>query len=162
MDDSDTEEEEDHIVTFKKIDFRAANPSYSSAGAGGIDIAPIHSATICPQEAIVMDTGLAFQLPPETSGVIKARSSLAIAGMSIEGGVIDSDYRGEIKLIVRNQNKYSELAIKGGDRIAQMLIIDTPRYKIWETHQLNKTQRGDKGFGSTGSTSAFTKVISTH
>src|SRR6185436_9285768 len=153
----DDNDEEDITVKVMKLDYRAKLPKYQSTGAAGIDLATLHSVTLLPGESAVMDTGLAFQLPPNKVGVIKARSSAAKFGISIEGGVIDNDYTGEVRLIIRNQNLYNEITIKGGDRIAQMLILECPQYDIWQVHQFRDTERGDKGFGSTGGMVAAAK-----
>jgi len=135
----ESDDEEDIDIKVYRIDKTAVLPAYQSKGAAGIDLALLKSATLLPGEAIMMDTGLAFALPKGKAGIIKAHSSLAKAGLTIDGGVIDSDYRGQVILLVRNQNKYQELTITGQNRIAQILIIDSPQYNIWEVHKLQDT-----------------------
>ena len=82
----------------------------------------------------MLDTGLSFQLPEGKVGIIKARSSMAKAGLAIDGEVIDSDFRGSVILLIRNQSKYHSIKINAGDCIAQMLILDCPQYKFFKTH----------------------------
>ena len=97
----------------------------------------------------LLSTGLKVQLPDNTVGLIWPRSSLAMKGIETGGGVIDSGYTGEIKLILRNHS--DELVwLHAGDRVAQLII--QPFVSCWEceTTELNSNTRGGKGFGSTG------------
>lgn len=94
-------------------------------------------------------TGLAVAIPTGYVGLIRDRSSLALAGLHTVAGVIDSDYRGEILVAVHNAGG-STLSIHHGDRVAQMLILPCPIVGMVEVADLPPTERGSGGFGSTG------------
>ena len=98
----------------------------------------------------VVNTGVAIEVPKGFVGIIKARSLLTKLGLGVEGGVIDADYRGEIKAIMANRSKIHEVKLYAKDRIAQLIIIPYLRGKIMEVEDLEITNRGIKGFGSTG------------
>lgn len=101
---------------------------------------------------VLVSTGLHVQIPDGYVGIIKDRSSMALKGIEISGGVIDSSYRGEIKVVMQN-NHYAGVNIIPGDRIAQMIIVphlscDTE--EVDSIDELDETERDIKGFGSTG------------
>lgn len=94
-------------------------------------------------------TGVAFEFPAGYFGKIETRSGHSSMGLFTTGGVIDGDYRGEVFVVLHNAGKEA-LCIRSGDRIAQMLILPVFQGGIEEAAELTPTERGDKGFGSTG------------
>ena len=105
-----------------------------------------------PQDRALVPTGLYLSIPEGYEGQIRARSGLALKhGISLANGIgtIDSDYRGEIKVILVNLGK-EEYIINKGDRIAQLVIIKHEKVELYEVDFLDKTKRGSKGFGHTG------------
>ena len=141
-------------IRVKKLDPKAMLPTYGSAEAAGADLYACLSepVTIAPGETFFVPTGLSLEVPKGCAGLIYARSSLgAKRGLAPANkvGVIDSDYRGEIRVVLLNHSK-QEQTIAPGERIAQMIItpVITPAYV--ETEELSDTCRGTGGFGSTG------------
>ena len=107
---------------------------------------------IKPGEIVMIPTGIAIELPPGYEAQIRPRSGLAINhGITLLNtpGTIDSDYRGEIKVILINLGK-KEFKVKRGDRIAQMVVSKYAKVEWEETNELNATKRGAGGFGHTG------------
>ena len=142
------------FVSVKKLRQNAVLPTYGSAEAAGADLyacldVPV---TIDAGETLLIPTGLALEVPKGYAGLIYARSSLGTKrGLAPANkvGVIDSDYRGEIGVVLYNHGKVAQ-TIQPGERIAQLLItpVLTPAFK--EVAELTETQRGAGGFGSTG------------
>lgn len=95
-------------------------------------------------------TGIAMEFPKGYGGKIECRSSLGKLGVSILGGVIDEDYRGEIMVMLMIQSPELYPEIKKGDKIAQLILVQTPTFEIEEVSELSSTDRGDQGFGSSG------------
>lgn len=141
-------------IRVKKLDPKAILPTYGSAQAAGADLyacleAPV---TIAPGETAWIPTGLALEVPEGCAGLIYARSSMGVKrGLAPANkvGVIDSDYRGEIRVVLLNHGKTTQV-VEHGERVAQFLItpVLTPAYE--EVTDLTDTQRGAGGFGSTG------------
>ncbi len=134
----------------KKIRPDAIIPNYALNGDAGLDLYSCIDTSLEQNQRMLIPTGIAIELPKEYVALIWGKSGLALKnGVSILGGVIDSNYRGEIGVVVLNNN-YDDLVIKKGQKIAQMLIqpIETPQ--IEEVNELNDTNRGENGFGSTG------------
>jgi dUTP pyrophosphatase len=104
---------------------------------------------IAPGVIARVPSGVAVAVPEGYVGLVRDRSSMAIAGLHTVAGVIDSDYRGEILVALHNAAAVSH-TVQPGDRIAQMLVLPCPRATVEETGDLPPTQRGDGGFGSTG------------
>lgn len=101
-----------------------------------------------PKSATLIPVGCAVQLPEDSFGLIKDRSSIARKRLTVGAGVIDWDYRGEIKIVMYNLNNFS-VRINAGDKIAQMIVLPYINVSI-EKGEVNDTARGSKGFGSTG------------
>ena len=128
----------------------AVLPSRGSAGAAGYDLCAASNCIIPSRGKGTVDTGLAVSLPPGTYARIAPRSGLAIRNfIDVGAGVVDSDYRGEIKVILFNHSA-EDFAVQAGDRIAQLILerIETPQVK--KVAALDDTDRGAGGFGSTG------------
>lgn len=141
-------------IRVKKLREGALLPTYGTAQAAGADLyacleAPL---TIAPGETAWVTTGLALEVPEGCAGLVYARSGLATKrGLAPANkvGVIDSDYRGEITVVLYNHGSEAQ-SISSGERIAQLIItpVLTPAYT--ETDRLTETLRGTGGFGSTG------------
>jgi len=131
-----------------------ALPSYETEGSSGMDLraAVKEEVILNPGEIRLIPTGLAISIPRGFEAQTRPRSGLALKhgiGMVNSPGTIDSDYRGEIGLILINWGQ-RPFTIKRGDRIAQMLINKVCRAEIVEVDALNSTQRGEGGFGHSG------------
>ena len=123
-------------------------PAQKTSGSAGYDLQAVDDVIIGNNEQAIISTGYAFDLPDLSVGIIKDRSSLAMRGLCVLGGVIDCDYTGEIKVIIRNLG--STYAIKSGDRIAQLVVTNYIKSDLTLVDNLDNTNRGDNGFGSTG------------
>lgn len=137
-----------------KLNEKAILPTYGSAEAAGADLyACLNDAvTVAPGETVWIPTGLAMEIPKGCAGLIYARSGLACKkGLAPANkvGVIDSDYRGPVTVVLYNHGDVPQ-TISHGERIAQMVItpVITPAYE--EAENLSDTGRGQGGFGSTG------------
>ena len=143
------------IVKVKKLDTRAILPTYGSPQAAGADLYALlegESLTIAAGETVLIPTGLSVEIPEGYVGLIYARSGLATKkGLAPANkvGVIDADYRGEIKVALYNQSG-KEQTILAGERIAQFVIAPYLTAQFTEADTLSDTSRGAGGFGSTG------------
>lgn len=144
-------------VNYKKIDDKAVAPVYSSQYAAGLDLSALiqngaRALRIPPGETVKISTGIAMEIPEGYFGAIFARSGLATKrGLRPANcvGVIDSDYRGVIIVALHNDTDKCQ-TIHDGDRIAQMVIMPYLGIQLHEVEELNDTERGTGGFGSTG------------
>ena len=141
-------------IRVKKLSPKAILPTYGSSEAAGADLYACleESVTIQPGETVFIPTGIALEVPKGCAGLVYARSSMgAKRGLAPANkvGVIDSDYRGEIKVVLLNHGKVPQ-TVEHGERVAQFLItpVLTPQYE--EVEELTDTDRGTGGFGSTG------------
>ena len=141
-------------IRVKKLKENAILPTYGSAGAAGADLYACleEAVTILPGETAWIPTGIALEVPVGCAGLVYARSSLGVKrGLAPANkvGVIDSDYRGEIRVVLLNHGKEPQ-TILSGERVAQFIItpVLTPAYE--EVSELSDTSRGTGGFGSTG------------
>ncbi len=129
-------------------------PEYESTSAAGMDIraALKGSITLKPKERILISTGLQMAIPAGFEAQIRPRSGLAIRNgitMLNSPGTIDADYRGEVKVVAINHGE-EDFVINHGDRIAQMVIAPITQFSVKEVENLDETERGEGGFGSTG------------
>jgi len=134
-------------------------PQYKTKGSVGMDICANESTMIEPSMRRSISTGLYINIPEGFEAQIRPRSGLALYnGITILNtpGTIDSDYRGEIKIILYNTSDTSTFNINIGDRIAQIVICPIEKVELEEVEELDSTERGEGGFGSTGITSAIT------
>ena len=141
-------------ILIKKIQKNISLPEYKTEGSSGMDLlASIDKAiTLVPGEKQLISTGIAVAIPKDFEIQIRPRSGLAAKnGISILNapGTIDSDYRGEIKVILINLGK-KKFIVKNGERIAQMILCPVVKIKFYEVNKLPNTTRGKGGFGSTG------------
>lgn len=129
-------------------------PAYATAGAAGMDLYAAADVEIPPGGRALVGTGFAIEIPPGFEAQIRPRSGLAFhKGVTVlnSPGTIDSDYRGEVKVLLVNLSGGTYHCHWGYDRIAQLVIAPVSRLKIEEAEQLSETERGAGGFGSTGS-----------
>lgn len=127
-------------------------PSYESAGAAGMDICAAEDSMIAPGKHAMIPTGLAFAIPQGFEVQVRPRSGLAAkkaVTVLNTPGTIDSDYRGEVKVILANFGE-EDFAISRGDRIAQVVVAPVTQAVMAEVDDLDETKRGAGGFGSTG------------
>jgi len=129
-------------------------PSYATSGSAGVDLlAAVEEETVlAPMDRKLISTGIMAAIPEGFEGQVRPRSGLALRhGISIVNapGTIDSDYRGEIKVIMTNLGE-EPFVIKRGDRIAQLVICPVVQAALLEVDELPNTFRGDGGFGHTG------------
>ena len=129
-----------------------ALPAYATGGAAGMDVVSAEDVTIAPGARHAVATGLAVAIPAGYEIQVRPRSGLALKhGISVPNapGTIDSDYRGELKVILINHGD-EPFAIARGDRVAQLVLAPVTRAAGSEVAELDETQRGAGGFGSTG------------
>ena len=141
-------------VLIKKIHSKAEIPSYKTVGASGVDLIAFieKEVLISPGRSDIIPTGISVGIPKNHELQIRPRSGLAAKSqISVLNtpGTIDSDYRGEIKVILFNHGK-SDFLVKNGDRIAQMVLVPILKIDFLEVDDLPETIRGDGGFVSTG------------
>lgn len=137
-------------LSFKKLDERATLPSRGSALAAGLDLSSIEGLIIEPKERCLARTGLAVGIPEGHYGRIAPRSGLALrTGLDVLSGVIDADYRGEIGCLLYNTGDET-ITLPAQSKICQLIIekIITPE-PVW-ANEIDETDRGSGGFGSTG------------
>ena len=143
------------IVKVKKLDDRAILPTYGSAYAAGADLYALiegESLMVGAGETVLVRTGLSVEIPEGYVGLIYARSGLATKkGLAPANkvGVIDSDYRGEVKVALFNQSGEDQIVL-AGERVAQLVIAPYLAVEYEEAEKLSSTIRGEGGFGSTG------------
>lgn len=132
-----------------KVDGAGALPAYSSAGAAGADLNAAEDVTLAPGEWTSVGTGLRVEIPPGHVGLVWPRSGLAVRhGIDTLAGVIDSDYRGELRVVLANHGR-EPYRIHAGDRVAQLLVQRVERAEFVRA-ALADSGRGQGGFGSTG------------
>ena len=141
-------------VLIKKLNPKAELPKYKTEGSSGMDLMALieKPITIKPQNSALIPTGLSIAIPEDTEVQIRPRSGLAAkSSISVLNtpGTIDSDYRGEIKIILFNHGE-EEFTVNNKDRIAQMILMPVLKADFEEVEELPKTIRGSGGFGSTG------------
>jgi dUTP pyrophosphatase len=141
-------------VKIKKLELLATIPTYANPGDAGMDITAISMEIVSNPDYgyIEYKTGLCIKIPEGYAGLLFPRSSISNTGMMLSNsiGVIDSGYRGEIKFRFKYiaGTKY----YKVGDKIGQLVIVKTPHITLKEVEELDKTERGERGFGSSDKT----------
>ena len=139
-------------MKIKLLTSTAKAPTRGTTGSAGYDI---YADDLCesvePGHITVVSTGIAVQIPKGFVGLIQPRSGLAFNyGIDTLAGVIDSDYTGEIKVMLTTHDDTASLCIYKGDRIAQLVIVPCYTYPLEVVDQFESTERGDNGFGHTG------------
>lgn len=128
-------------------------PSYAYEGDAGIDLRATGDCVLGPLERKLVPCGVAVAIPPGYAGLVLPRSGLAAKhGVSLVNapGLIDSNYRGEIKAILLNTDPDNAFEVRRGDRVAQLVVVKVPRMTLEEVEDLSSTERGAGGFGSSG------------
>lgn len=140
------------VIVFEKIDPGASIPQRGSVQAAGLDLRAIEQKVIHSKCTCIVRTGLKIQLPPGYEAQVRPRSGLAaMSGITVlnSPGTIDSDYRGEIKVLIINHGSYT-YTVEPGHRIAQLIIQKLPDITVKEGKIDEETARGAGGLGSTG------------
>ena len=140
-------------VLFKQLDETLEAPAYARPGDAGLDLRAAEGGTLLPFERALVPCGIALAIPEGYAGLIIPRSGLAARqGISIVNapGLIDSGYRGEIKVILVNLDPHDSFDIHIGDRIAQLVIVQVPSVSLPIVERLPESSRGNGGFGSSG------------
>lgn len=144
-------------IKLKRLENCFDIPKYQTPGAAAMDLYSAEDVIIHTGEVVMVSTGIAIALPEGFEAQIRARSGMGAKGIIVTNapGTIDSDYRGEIKVLLASVTRHTHdgkpgFQIKRGDRIAQMLIAPVYRGVFNEVDSLDETKRGDGGFGSTG------------
>jgi dUTP pyrophosphatase len=140
-------------VLVRRLDTGLPLPRYAHSGDAGLDLYCAQDVTIAPGERVVVGSGIAVAIPNGYVGLVSPRSGTAVRhGLSMVNtpGVVDSGYRGEVRLALVNLDRAEPLRIARGDRVAQMVIVPVAGAEIVETAELPASERGEGGFGSTG------------
>jgi dUTP pyrophosphatase len=138
-------------ISLTRTQPNAIQPTQAHASDAGWDLYSCEPRTILPSERAIINTGISLAIPKSFVGLIWPRSGMAVKqGIDVLAGVIDSGYRGEVKVCLLNTGNMPVI-IEAGDRIAQILFQEVPKFKLVETKDLNETDRNSGGFGSSGS-----------
>jgi dUTP diphosphatase len=136
-----------------RLDPRAVIPARAHADDAGLDLCALEAAVLDPGERSALPTGIAVEIPPGHAGLVLPRSGLAARhGISLVNapGLIDSGYRGEIKVLLINTDRAQSFQIAPGDRIAQLVLVAVATVTAVEVDALSTSERGAGGFGSSG------------
>jgi len=136
-----------------RIRDEAVLPARAHGGDAGLDLSACETVTIGAGERATVGTGLAVAIPEDHAGLVVPRSGLAMRhGLSIVNtpGVIDTGYRGEVRVILLNTDREHAFTVEPGMRIAQLLVVPARLVEVVEVSELTETARGDGGFGSSG------------
>ena len=137
----------------KKLYESAKSPTKGHLDDAGWDLYAFETVSIPAGATVLVSTGIAIAIPKGHSGLIWDRSSMGVKGIHRYAGVIDSGYRGEVKVCLHNSNPEeakNNYVIETGDRIAQIIIQQAPVFEIREVKNLEEGDRGNNGFGSSG------------
>ena len=141
------------VLPIKCLDPTVELPSYAYDGDAGLDLRSNEDVTLAPFERRLVGTGLAVAIPEGYAGFVQPRSGLALReGLSMANtpGLIDAHYRGELKVCAINLDPSKSIHIERGERIAQLVIQQVPVVSPLEVDELDETDRGTGGFGSSG------------
>jgi len=141
------------VLAVLRLDEHARIPDYARQGDAGLDLRCIGDHTLQPFERALIPTGIALAIPDGHAGLVIPRSGRAIAdGLSLVNtpGLVDSGYRGEIKVAAINLDPQNAIELNAGDRIAQLVVVPFARVAVDEVLCLDRTERDGQGFGSTG------------
>jgi dUTP pyrophosphatase len=140
-------------LRFRRLSAAARPPAQAHEGDAGYDLHAAEAVTIAPGERASVSTGIAVAIPEGQAGLVVPRSGLAARhGISVVNapGLIDSGYRGELRVLLLNTDRAEPFAIEPGDRIAQLVLVSVYAGEPEEVAELDETARGIGGFGSTG------------
>jgi len=139
-------------LRFMKVHPEAVLPAYAHHGDGGMDVRSVEDLTIAPGKRALVHTGLVMLLPPAYEAQVRPRSGLALKhGVTVLNtpGTVDSGYRGEVGVILANFGE-DDFHVAKGDKIAQIVVAPVTQPEVVETTEVDETDRGSGGFGSTG------------
>lgn len=140
-------------LSVRRLDGRAQLPSRAHDGDAGLDLHALEDAELAPGARAQLRTGVAVEIPPGHAGLVLPRSGLAARhGIALVNapGLIDSGYRGELKVLLLNTDRDEAVRVRAGDRIAQLLVVAVAPAVAVEVAELSLSARGGGGFGSTG------------
>lgn len=142
-------------IEVKKLTSTATIPTKNNETDAGYDLYADEDVVIYPEETVLISTGVSMAIPEGWAGFIWDRSGMGVKGVHRHAGVVDSSYRGEIKVALSNTLSHENWTknvyfVKKGDRIAQIVIQEAPHFVLQEVDSLDETERGEKGFGSSG------------
>jgi dUTP pyrophosphatase len=138
-------------LPIQRLREEAVVPAHAYAGDAGLDLAACERAELGPGERLVVGTGLAVAIPNGYAGFVQPRSGLAARhGISVVNapGLIDSGYRGEVRVVLLNTDRAEAFVIEPGMRIAQLVVLPVPALELVEVDELPESERGVRGFGS--------------
>ena len=140
-------------IPVKLLDQTLGLPRYATAGDAGLDLVAAEDFHLAPGERAAVPTGIAVAVPEGYAGFVLPRSGRALKeglGLANSPGLIDSGYRGEIKVVVVNLDHSSPIDIRRGDKIAQLVVQKIEEVELEVVDDLPPSQRGERGFGSSG------------
>jgi dUTP pyrophosphatase len=146
-------------IQIHKLDPNAKIPTRTYKTDAGLDLYALEDTIIAVGETRLVKTGVAIQVPEGYVGMIKSRSSLGIKGLQVGAGVVDTDYAGDLSIVVHNFSATEKVTIdtelpryifKAGDKIAQLVLLKIETPEPMETKVLWDSERGSKGFGHSG------------
>lgn len=141
------------VVPLTRLDSGIPVPARARPGDAGVDLRSTMDLWLEPGGRALIPTGIALAIPEGYAGFVQPRSGIATRhglGVLNSPGLIDSGYRGEIKVLAINLDPTQRLQIRRSDRIAQLVILAVPDYTFREVRELTESERGHRGFGSTG------------
>jgi len=137
----------------RRLDGRAVLPTRAHDGDAGLDLYALEDSSLAPGERASVPTGIAVEIPEGSAGLVLPRSGLALRhGIALVNapGLIDSGYRGELRVLLLNTDRSQPFRVSAGDRIAQLLVIRAEVASVIEVEELSGSVRGAGGFGSSG------------
>jgi dUTP pyrophosphatase len=137
----------------RRLDPRAVLPTRAYAGDAGLDLYALESVSLGPGGRAAVPTGVAVEIPAGHAGLVLPRSGLAARhGIALVNapGLIDSGYRGEVRVLLLNTDRAAAYEVRAGDRIAQLLVVRYETPEVVEVEELAESERGAGGFGSSG------------
>ena len=140
-------------INVQKVHENATLPTYANPGDGGADLYAVEDFYISPESVVSVGTGVAVEIPPGHAGFILPRSGLGLKhgiGVVNAPGLVDSGYRGELRISLINHSGMAGYHGKAGDRIAQLVVQKVEQPEFVEAKALGESVRGKSGFGSTG------------
>jgi dUTP pyrophosphatase len=140
-------------IAITRLDDNLPLPSYARAGDAGLDLVASEDVTLAPGERAAIPTGIALAIPPGYAGFVHARSGRALReGLALVNapGVVDSGYRGEVKVLAVNLDPGTDIHVKRGDKVAQLVVQRVETVELEEVASLPPSERGAGGLGSTG------------
>jgi dUTP pyrophosphatase len=138
-------------LAIRRLRKDAIIPERAYAGDAGLDLAACERVELAPGERATVGTGLAVAIPEGHAGFVQPRSGLAARhGITIVNtpGLVDSGYRGELRVILLNTDMHESFVVERGMRIAQLVVVPTPEFELLEVDELPESVRGVQGFGS--------------